>query len=198
MKLNVGFDMDGVLVDSQVVFRTLIYNKFRTYDIDARDKAGNILFSYDILGVPRSEIWDLIHEALKYYQPFMSPIEYMKEEIGYIYETQKKPIQIITARPDDCVDETDAWLKQHMPVPYALFVVNPPKNGVGEKNVKTDLVNELEISHFVEDRFKYASEIAGETNVEKVFLLNRPYNKGRRVREKVQRIDFLYQILTNL
>lgn len=198
--LNVGFDMDGVLVDSQPIFQTLIYNKFKTYDMEAKDNKGNILFSYHIDGVPRAEIWELIHEGLKYYQPFMSSVNGMKEELEFIWLAQeKRPIQIISARPEDCFVETNEWLMRHTPVPYNLYVVDPPKNGVGEKNVKTDLVNDLKLSHFVEDRFKYASEIAAQCpNIQKVFLLNREYNKGRRVRDKVHRIDHFYQILTNL
>ena len=194
--MNIGFDMDGVLVESSVIFRTLIYNKFHRRDFEKIDDKGNVWFSYEISGISSSRIWDCIYNALLNYQQYMLPVDGMAHAITKLWEMQnKRTIQIISARPEDCIPQTAAWLDAHFPVPYALFVVAPPKNGTGNYDVKNKLVNELGLTHFVEDRLKYASEIARNTDVKKVFLLNKDYNRGRRVASKVERIDWLNQII---
>ena len=193
--MNIGFDMDGVLVESGAIFRTLIYNRFNTRDFSKVDVKGNERFSFEIKGISSDSIWKEIHKGLKFYQDYMTPIDGMSKAITKLWKKQnKRAIQIISARPKDCIPQSEAWLDTYFPVPYALFVVDPPLNGAGNHDVKNKLVNQLKLSHFVEDRFKYASEIAQNTNVEKVFLLNKSYNRGRRVAGNVERIDWLCEI----
>lgn len=194
MSINVGFDLDGVLVDSNVIFQTLIYKKFKTYNFKLYDDKGNERFTYHINGVERVKLWNCIHDGLLHCQPFMLPTDGMAKTVYKVWNLQnREPIVIITARPDDCVTETIAWLNENFPVPYDLHMVEPPKNGMGGKE-KNTIVDAFELTHFVEDRFKYASDIARETDVEKVFLINKPYNRGRRVSNKVERIDWLSEV----
>jgi hypothetical protein len=193
--INVGFDMDGVLQDSQVIFKTLLFKKYKTYDMDGFDGKGNMRFAYFIDGVSSHDIWLVILEALTLYQPFMTPLDGMGKAVYKVWELQnKKPIQIITARPEEVRTETIDWLDQHFPVPYVLHIQPPPMNDVN-KTDKSEIINGLGLTHFVEDRFRNCTEIAnGSPCIEKLFLLNKPYNRGRRIGGKVERIDWLSEI----
>jgi uncharacterized HAD superfamily protein len=194
--MNIGFDLDGVLQDSSQLFQVMMKKNFGTTDFKSKDDAGNERFSYHIDGVSNQRIWNTIHDVLKNYQQYAKPCIHIMYPLMWVVENQKKPLQIISARPDDVWDETVAWLNRYIPVPYELYFVAPPKNGRG--GTKNDLIISLGITHFVEDRFKNASEIAQLDAIQNVFLVNRPYNKGRRVANKVIRISHVDELIRYL
>jgi len=193
---KIGFDFDGVIQNSNMVFKVLMYNTFGTMDFKSYDGAGNERFKYEIEGVSTTKIWNVIHKSMREYQPLMEPIAGAPDLLRTVYAQSLQPIEIITARPDDVREATEEWLKTHIKVPCNVHIVPPPKNGDGVKNAKVDIIWNLELDAFVEDRFKYASKIAqGCENIQHMFLLNKPYNMGRRVAGKVHRIDSLYELI---
>jgi hypothetical protein len=193
--MKIGFDFDGVIMNIAPIFRAMIYNTFKTHDYLVYDGKGNELFKYGIEGVSNTKIWNVIHKVMREYQPCASPVAGAVELLHKVYGHSMEPIEIVTARPDDVEEQTRAWIENHFKVPYNLTMVPPPKNG-HEKNAKVGVINELELDAFVEDRFKYASEIAQQCdNIRMMFLLNKSYNTGRRVAGKVIRIDSLYEIM---
>jgi hypothetical protein len=172
-----------------------MYNTFGTHDIDGKDDAGNIKFKYQIEGVSSTKIWNVIHKALREYQPCAYPIDGAVELLAKVYRNTKEPVPIISARPDDVKSHSKEWLDTYFKVPYDLHFVSPPKNVEAVFGRKVELINEMKLDAFVEDRFKEASTIAQNCPDLKIqFLLNKPYNKGRRVAGKVVRIDSLYEI----
>lgn len=194
--MNVGFDLDGVLQDSGQLFQIMMRKNFGTNDFKGKDDAGNERFSYHVDGISNQRIWNTIHDVLKNYQQYAKPCIHIMYPLMWIVERQKKPLQIISARPDDVWDETIEWLERYIPVPFVLHFVAPPRNNHG--GTKNDLIVDLGLTHFVEDRFKYASEIAQLEPIQNVFLVNRSYNKGRRVANKVIRIDYVDELIRHL
>lgn len=199
-KLNVGWDLDGCLINTSDMFRAMLYNKYGTKDLKKTDAAGHERFKFEVEGVSDQKVWNVIHKVLDEYQEFCPPFVDSMYTLHRLYEVQQTPVHVITARPDSCADATREWLDTYIGVPYVLWVVDPPKNDKAlATNVKTEDVNDLGLTHYIEDRFKYASQLAKECpNLEKVYLINKPYNVGRRTAEKVQRIDSALEILEDL
>ena len=190
--IKIGFDLDGVLCNSSVVFRTLIYKEYGTYDFRDIDDKGNERFKFRIEGVTDASIWNVIKEALVHYQSFMAPVEGAVQFVRNLHTLTGKPIEIISARPctNEIATETHAWCQYNLQVPYHLTLVNPPENGSKDEDmVKNLIVKQFELEYFVEDRLKYSSQISKVDCIKKVFLLNRIYNMGRRTAEKVVRVD---------
>jgi len=198
--IKIGWDLDGVIMHTQPMFRAMIYNRFKTYDVDHKDDRGNVLFKYAVEGESDQKVWNVIHEVLRNYQPFCEPVYEAMYVIHEIWHITHQPLTIITARPKDVERQTHEWLEANLDCDYDLYIVDPPKNGQSpDKNVKSVLVDELELDWFVEDRFKYASQIAKECEgIERIYLLNREYNRGRRTAEKVKRVDNLFVVLSDL
>lgn len=198
-KLNVGWDLDGVLQDSAQLFRVMMYNTFGTWDFKGKDEAGNERFKYEIEGVSNTKVWNVIKKVMLEYQhecqPFVDSIYALT-----MCANPPDPVHIITARPKEALEPTVEWCDRYIPVPHVIWFVDPPKNDDADsKNAKTRDVIDLGLTHFVEDRFKYASELAKECpDIEKVFLINKPYNKGRRTAEKVMRVDTPFEIMAHL
>jgi hypothetical protein len=200
--INVGYDLDGVIMDSAILFRAMIYNKFKTYKYNSYDKAGNEKFKWEIEGVSSTKVWNVIHTVLREYQPFCPPFPGAVACVAEsFFLNGEKPVHIVTARPKDVEDQTREWLDEHLKdIEYELWIVDPPKNDKTlNQEVKNELVNDLGLTHFVEDRLKYASQIVkGCPSIEKVYLLNRSYNKGRRSPKNVQRIDDITEVVVDI
>ena len=103
----------------------------------------------------------------------------------HFHFTKAVNLHFVTARQEGLKDITVEWLKEWLKVPFTVDI------GI-ESDKKGEHLKSLGFDAFVEDRFQTAIDLS--TKIEHTFLLNRPWNKGREVPEKVKRISSLQEI----
>lgn len=166
MECNVkmGFDLDGVVADSFAQMRKVIKERYGI-DVPYEPRTFELESSYPL---SPEQIWDAViasHGDWEYIEPITGALEFIED---YYYWSNEEPLVIITSRGEsELGPQTYAWCDKYLP-PYKLYFT--------DGQPKSTLCFKEKVTLFVEDRKKYASELAsiGITTI----LLDREYNKG--------------------
>jgi uncharacterized HAD superfamily protein len=105
-------------------------------------------------------------------------------------------IFIVTSRQNEIMHETEVWLDKHFPDTFSgiHFANHFSKSGI--KRTKKEICDELGIEVLIEDSPDYAIECIKPGR--KIFLLNYPWNKERKVPNEIQRVDSWKEILEKI
>ena len=99
-------------------------------------------------------------------------------------------ILIVTAAAESTMETNKNWLNKWLARPYTIERVN-------SKDGKIDKLLELEVTHYVDDRFRTCCELA--PHLEHVYLFDATCNRGREPEfENVTRIKSLRDMLHKL
>lgn len=162
----VGFDIDDIIVDT---YPGIVWTAKFLYDITLPDEPDNFLVLSEILSEDQKE------RIFSYCLNNLSVCKVNQECIDLIQELIDKKIQdrvvFVTKRPAYLEEETLKFLDQIVPqgISFTLYVCNMED--------KVDHVREEGITHYIEDRYKYARQLA-DNNVT-VFMRERPWNSFR-------------------
>ena len=169
-KMNLGFDIDGVIADfSQALLETIKKN----YGL-ALKKTDIYCFDLNVvLGITKSEGKQLIIEVLQKNLPLNTGAKETLERLS----REDHNIQLLTSRYDVLRDITQSWLKEKG-IPYTqLHLLN-----VGKKYLAK--VDPLDL--IVEDSLE---EALGWTHkVKNVLVYDQPWNKTLNVKNLTKRV----------
>lgn len=161
--MNIGIDIDGVIADSDPVYRMFI-KKYLGKDLKREEVTS--FFYEDCLGISSGEmdkVWDLFNEEQGW--NIIEPVEGAVECLNKF--SSKNKIFVISSRPAFLENVTRNWLEQYR-IKYDKLILT---DGLP----KLDAVKNLGITHFIEDRLDYAVEMA--KNGIKVLLFDYPWNQ---------------------
>lgn len=159
----IGVDIDGVLADSDVLFREhleqIFHKPFRQEDIYCFD----IQKCFNLTDEQFSLFWDTFTREHKWekIQPVLGARRVLKQ-------LPQEEIMLMTARPAELKEATEYWLRKNK-IPYAQLLF------MEGKSKRDDVVSRgIKLDYFVEDRFEFGKDLA-DLGI-KVLLLNYPWN----------------------
>lgn len=160
-RLNVAFDLDGVLIDLMSVVRVKM---MEMYDATWREDNDSFALKTDP-PLTNKEIWECIRAAYPLYK--QTPVyPWARDLLHKLYNMTEEPIKIVTSRPFDVAYDTLKQGQLIADVPLSIDIVpNSMDKILYLKNYK----------YFIEDRRQTAYSLATEHN-KICFLIDRPYN----------------------
>lgn len=161
--MNIGTDLDGVIADSDPVYRFFI-KKFLGRELKREDVTS--FFYEDCLGISAAEmnkVWDFFNEEKGWekIEPVAGAIECLNKF------AIKNKIFVVSSRPVFLEKVTKDWLDSHK--------INYDKLILTDGQPKLNVVKDLSITHFIEDRLDYAQDMA-KAGI-KVLLFDYPWNQ---------------------
>ena len=167
-KPAIGIDIDGVIGDSDKVFRKYI-KKYLGINLRREDVKD---FYYEkVLGIPENEMknfWKRIDEEKRWLEIEILPGA--KTALKYLKE--KYQIIIITARPKNIRNLTEEWISKNQIYYDRLYFIEEHK---GESKLSAILANSINLKCFIEDRIDFALDFIKEGI--KVILFDYPWNR---------------------
>ncbi len=167
--MNLGFDIDGVISDFAKRFADIIQ---RRYGAKLTDED---MYSYNVslvLGIPKEEVSDIVTETLKGDLPL---IPFAKETIEKL-NSEGHNVYLLTARSEELIGHTSAWLKRNGLVYKKILYLTSGKKYLAD--ISIDLA--------VEDNLEEALELSRK--VKHVLLFNQPWNKTMNVKGLIKRV----------
>ncbi|MBU1077705.1 MAG: hypothetical protein KKH98_10455 [Spirochaetes bacterium] len=166
-KKYIGIDIDGVIGDSDKIFRKHINKHF-----DVNLKREDIVhFYYDkVMGIPEKQMkkfWDEFTE--KRYWMDIPLLQSVKSSIDYLSE--KYSILIITSRNNRLRDITEEWLNKNRIKHEKLILLERQEN-----KLTRVLQENYDLSAIIEDRLDVAEAFSREGI--KAILFNYQWNKN--------------------
>jgi hypothetical protein len=188
-----AFDLDGVVMDSYEIFRRYFMNKYHV-DIGYNGSGNHSRFSFraSCPAIPSdSECGEDVADALMLFHDEIQPIPHSIHALQSIYQFFGQPLIFITARESYgqmIMDKTRMWLDRHLVgVPYEIHF----------SYEKLNFLRNNWVTHYVDDRFKYADELA--PSVDRYFMINSDWNAGREpLSTNVTRIDNLIEMFDHI
>lgn len=172
IKLKIGVDIDEVIVNQLEQVIAFYYSKTGKYvPLDN-------FFSYnwwEVWGVSKDEAIkiDKDFKASSYFEN-LSLIEGAREAILKLSLSHE--VFFITSRSLLFKDKTENFIKKNFPNNQFEIIFSSDFHIENPGKTKSDLCKELNLNFLIEDNSEYALQSAKEGI--KVFLLNKPWNKG--------------------
>lgn len=173
---KIGFDCDDCVIDTITALNRVSKKR---YGIDVTSSKS---FDLKQHGLSQYEVDDIIKTALMDWQnvdPVNGAIDFMRR----YHEETRNVLEFITYRGNWIPEYfTFSWFDKWIPdIPYKVYF---PKH----EQTKSSFVKELGIEVYVEDRFKYAIEVADHCDL--VVMMNKPWNFGRMFNKtNIYRVD---------
>jgi len=183
MITKIGYDIDGCVIDSAPWFSLALMLRFDTEDIRLKDDNGKEMFYFSIPTADPKVVTNIINYTIVKYHHAMREVQGAKYWIRYITCIEGQNPIYLTAR-QDYGGMTDSKLHEwmfdnDMPRPYIY-------KRITEHHNKPKHVQDLGLTHYVEDRYRNAHEIA--PYVSKVYLLNTDYNDRPLLAPNIKRV----------
>ncbi len=179
---NISIDIDGVIGDSDKIFRKYLNKEFG-FNLKRKDITR---FMYeDILNIPKSKIkkfWKNFTEKKLWMEIPLLPG--VKTSIDYLKE--KYNIIILTARPKEISDITIEWLKKNEIFYNELLCIDENNK---ESKLSKIFQQNIDLRFHIEDRVEYALEFV-KSEI-KVILFDYPWN--RKIKKKYNG-DYLIRV----
>lgn len=188
-KKSIGIDIDGIIGDSDKIFRKHI-NKY--FDINLK-REDIIHFYYDkVLGITKKQMekfWDSFTEKNLWLSIPLLPLA--KTSIDYLSE--KYEIIIITSRNESLMDTTKTWLEKNKIKFNKLYLCKR-----GESKLSKILQNNIDLYALIEDKLDIAENFSKEDI--KVYLFNYQWNQTTKksLNKNIIRINGWREILSFL
>jgi uncharacterized HAD superfamily protein len=173
---NIGFDLDGVLARTDQILREEILNEFQ-FDIHPINQ-----YMINIPGLSPNEFKLFVRKVLKRTSPDILPYNDTVEIIEKIYNKTQKPITIITARDFSVCEETHAWCRKWLTVPYSLHF----RSSFEKKYVMLY----YGIGYYLDDKLDTLVDLSNCTSI-KCMLMNRSWNQTENGLENIIRVNNL-------
>ncbi|MFH1353619.1 MAG: hypothetical protein ABIH68_08630 [bacterium] len=164
--LKLGVDLDGVIADTDAVFRK--YIKEITGVSSTRDMITSYFYE-ECLHISKEDVekvYSIMQSDSAWKElPVLPDAEKILNELAKSFE-----IFIITARPVESKAQTEEFLKKHGISVKKIYFIS-------ETQRKLDIINGLpfEFSAFIEDRLDFAEEIA-RAGID-TYLMDYPWNR---------------------
>ena len=185
--MRIAFDIDGVVTKIcpliAGIARELGYELdptsfnqyyFRFFGVPSIKETSKIMEDIlDILFTQRNDEIQPYDDALLVLPRLVSILNFHQE-----------PVMFLTARKECYRKNTMEWLKKHFHFPFMVFHAGSRK--------KADFLKAHGYTHFVEDRFRTANQLA--TAGITPFLINRRWNFGRESVRGVLRVNNFFDI----
>jgi uncharacterized protein len=163
-----AFDIDGVVADTMAVFVRLAHERYGLNHLSQQDMLCYNL--HECLGLEKEIIDDLIRLTLDDRHTMQIPPVPGAPEVLMELATVA-PLRFITARV--CSEPITEWLVTVLPcVPRERITVIAS----GAPETKLDILNELEIRYFVDDRIETCRRLK-QGGIEP-FLFDQPWNRN--------------------
>ncbi|MEW6556423.1 MAG: hypothetical protein AB1349_03610 [Elusimicrobiota bacterium] len=172
--MNIGTDLDGVIADSDPVYRFFI-KKFLGQELKRKDVTS--FFYEDCLGITidkMNKVWEFFNreQGWNKIKPVVGAIKYLNK-----FATKNK-IFVVSSRPVFLEKITRRWLDR--------YKVNYDKLILTDSQPKLKIIKDLNITYFIEDRLDYAQEMA-KAGI-KVLLLDYPWNQSDEEQANLYRV----------
>ena len=166
---RIGFDFDGVIADTAEAFIRLAC---RQYDYCSYALEDITSFQVeDCLDIPQSLVDRIFHAILE--DSLATELRPMAGAVRVIHEMASLgPVTIVTARP--LARPVEDWLDHHL-APDACRKIR--LIAMGDHDDKARHINELGLSHFVDDRAETCHQLDAAAITPLVF--DQPWNRGR-------------------
>jgi phosphoglycolate phosphatase-like HAD superfamily hydrolase len=194
-KINIvpAFDLDGVVMDSYEIFRKFFMQKYLVdigYNGSGNHRCFNFMASCPEIKSDKQCEQD-VTDALILFHDEILPIPHSIRALQAIWHFFERPLIFITAREfygTMIMDKTRKWLDDYLEgTPYEIHF----------SYEKVQFLRDHGVTHYVDDRFKYADELA--PNVERYFMINSDWNFGRDpFAGNVTRIDNLLEMFHHI
>lgn len=170
-RLNIGFDVDGVLVDIVPAL-----NNYHNENYGTSFQKEDYVFYY------LDKVWRCTFEEaiLRVEQFYMSrhfkDVVPSREVVCGIEKLSKEhDLFVITSRWGPAVKETERWIDTHFPNQFRSVHFSHNKSNIHEQGKKSDICRTLSLDVFVEDHLDYAEECVSEKT--DVILVDMPWNQ---------------------
>lgn len=178
----IGIDIDGVIADSEPVYRKTI-NKLFNLHLKQKDITS---YKYEECTGLTDDQMHLVWKTF-YREGGWLKIEPIKGAKRFLDKSkrEKHRIVIVTSRPREHIkEETYQWLKKHK-IPYSeiIFLENH------DSKHQAALLRGHKFDYFIEDHYKYALDLA-QRGV-KVLLVDYPWNRQGKPHPNIRRIKAL-------
>jgi len=162
--MKIGIDIDGTITHPSSCFNYM--NKYLGTTIDFANAAEYELHTYT--DMEQIEFWEFMvksgHESGIYRESL--PQELVKEHLWQLRKHYS--LHYVTARSEAVRPVTEEWIKQHE-LPLDSLIMTGSHD-------KVQVVRDLSLDLFMEDRLENALQIAEETSIP-VILFDAPYNR---------------------
>lgn len=186
-KKAIGIDIDGVIGDSDKIFRKYMNQYF---NLKLKRKDIKEFYYEKVLSISPEEItpfWEEFNN--KGYWMEIPLVDNAKSSIDYLKE--KYAIILITARTENIKDLTLAWLEKHKIKYDQLHFLNE-----NESKITKVLQNNISLNALIDDKLENALNFAGEGT--RVFLFDYPWNQFDKKVENLIRVKGWCDILSYL
>lgn len=195
-KKLIGVDCDEVLaelIDSYLKFNQKEYGEF----IEKKD-----ILTYDlwkIFNIPREESYQRMNNFFNsYYFDEINPVEFSSEITKTI--SKNHDLIVVTSRPSFSKIKTKMFIKANFPNTFnEIFHTDEfslPYFSKNKQTRKTQVCRNLKIDILIEDSLKKSIDCSDI--VDKIFLINRPWNYSDNIPSNIIRVEDWRQILSYL
>ena len=178
----IGIDIDGVLADSEPLYRQTIN---RLFNLHLRQKDVTSYKYEDCAGLTDDQMrlfWKTFYREGGWLR--IKPIKGAKKFLDKL-KKEKHRIVIVTSRPRAYIKkETHYWLKKHGMLHSELIFLENHKS-----KHQAALMRGHEFDYFIEDYYEYALDLA-QRKV-RVLLMDYPWNRWRKPHPNISRIKDL-------
>ena len=180
--INIGFDFDGVLCYSVPFLIRFFHDKYGFWLTDNKPKFHfDFPPEYDIRKV-RTDIAEAILKYNKHMTPHKDAVTGLHNIVDVL---DIERVKVVSARHPSTEIVTKRWLEKWFPsLQFETHIIN-------RGSQKRKACEELNITHFVEDRYKTVLDLAKTLNT--VFIYDAVYNE-RPVPDNVIRVSKLNDV----
>ena len=180
-KINIGFDIDNVILDFTEAFLRTASDKFGILKKAKYSDVTRYAF-YECLDISRDKCFEIVDYVLD--NPFECKIKAVPGAIKVLTDLSKyTPLIFVTARKEKFKKTTKKSVYSILPdVDKSKIIIEHCKGS--EKHL---ILDKLEVNFFIEDRTKNC-RILNEKGI-KTYLVNKPWNNKTRPNDSFTRID---------
>lgn len=193
MTMKIGIDVDDVLAES-MGHLVDFHNQKNGNDLKFED-----VFSFNLSGVWNMETKEeMFNHILDFYKsPFFKKIEPFSNTKEIIFKLSKtNQLAAITGRPTIIKNETILWLEKFYPNCFSEIHFSNHFPGEDKNLSKADFCLENGYELLIEDSGEFALECAQKGI--KVFLFNKPWNKGFTLHANIIPVNTWEEIVAKL
>lgn len=169
--IPLSFDIDGVLANGWPLLSDELR---RRYNVNCGINEPRTFLLEKILPLTQNQIWECVDGYIKRWNE-VEPVEGALDFLTWYLNKTKNTIYIITSRPEYLREYTTKWIERFIPPhKYELYFSS-------KDCPKSVIMDTIDSEILIEDRLKYATEVAERGKV--VILLDKTYNRDDDRRE---------------
>ena len=180
-KINIGFDIDNVILDFTEAFLRTASDKFGILKKAKYSDVTRYAF-YECLDISRDKCYEIVDYVLNnHFECNVRPIKGSVEVLTTL--SKDMDLVFVTARKNIFKQQTKKLIYHTLPDVDKSKITIIHESG----SKKYKILNDLNIEGFIDDRSKNV-RILNENNID-AYLFNRPWNAKTRSDDSFERID---------